>query len=195
MIDELAQTLTGYWGLFVLCALCGIALPIPEDVVLVWTGIRVASGHLALAPTVVVVGVGILTRDILGWAIGRWLGSRLLQHPRMVRWVGAARFARASAMLQNKGNRAVFLARGLVGMRLPVFVLAGAAGVPFAQFVLWDALGLVVSTTVLLAIGLYAGVPALETLRWLLRTFGWLPLLLVVLGALVVVIKLRTTEA
>lgn len=177
MIRDLVESITGYPGLFVLCATSGILVPLPEDFALLYAGVRLASGDWAWAPAVAVAVAGVLARDVIAWSIGRGLGGWLLESPRARRLLGGAKLDRARAMVSERGALAVLFGRFLVGFRSPVFVMSGAMGVSLRAFVLWDLLGLLVAVPVTISLGYAFGEPMADLAFWLLQRFR-----LVVLG-------------
>ena len=64
----------------------------------------------------------------------------------------------------------------MVGMRAPVFIVAGTSGLTYRQFILWDALGMAITAPTLLALGYYVGPPVLTwaeaVLPWLRNIIG-----------------------
>jgi membrane-associated protein len=143
----------GYAALFLACAGAGIVLPMTEDVPLLYAGIRIANGDAKWIPTLLVAIAGVLVRDLLAFLFGRVLGSAVLERPLVVRILGARRIERATRLVQDRGPAAVMIGRFLVGMRSPVFVVAGAGGVPPTTFLLVDGIGLCIAVPIALILG------------------------------------------
>lgn len=150
-----------YPTLFVACVLSGWLIPVPEDVVLLWAGLRIGEGVFAWAPTLLVSTAGVGLRDLLAWGFGR-LGGHLLETGWLSRLVSAKNVARARTWVVRHGNVAVFAGRFMVGFRVPVFVAAGAAGVPLRSFAWVDGLGLLIAVPVTIALGERYGVAFVE---------------------------------
>lgn len=161
---------TGWWGLFGLCATAGILNPVPEDLVLVWAGIQVEQGALALAPALGVTIAGVYVRDLVVFLLGRLVGEWLLAHRWTLRLLGAHRVARAIRLVENHGTAAVVIGRGLVGMRTPVFLAAGAAGVGFRRFAVLDGLGVLITVPLVIGVGWAVGSPAIDAIFWVARS-------------------------
>ena len=123
---------------FALCAASGLLLPLPEDVPVLLAGIAASTGEVTVLPAIGGALAGVLVRDLVLFGIGRLLGEAAFRRPLLVRLVGAKRLSFARAMVSGRGARAVFAGRFLIGVRAPVFVTAGALGLPLRDFVLWD---------------------------------------------------------
>ena len=169
MIDDALAAASGYTGLFTLCALAGLLIPIPEDVAVVFAGTQVHLGDVSLVPTLIVVGAGVLTRDTIAYSLGRLAGAPLLRHRWAGRLLGQHRLDWAQSLVQRRGGAAVLIARFAVGMKVPLFIVAGALRVPLLQFFAWDLLGAMVTVSVTVSLGYLFGPPLTEGTRWLLE--------------------------
>ncbi|MEZ4323042.1 MAG: VTT domain-containing protein [Myxococcota bacterium] len=153
--------------LFVACALSGIAIPLPEDLPLLAAGMTVERADqlvaLALAG-----GLGVLCRDAVFFGLGRAFGEGALRWRLVRRLIGDSRLESARQLVLARGGRAVLAARFLVGFRSAAFLVAGAMGVRVRDFVVWDAVALVVSVPVVLALGAVLGTPLTAAVLWVL---------------------------
>ncbi len=159
MIREFIQGISGYPGLLLACAASGLVLPVPEDFPLIYAGMRVADGTWGLPGVLAAAIVGVGIRDVLAWCLGRAIGTPLLHTGWVRRIVGASKIDRASDLVQRRGSVAVLMGRFFIGFRAPVFMVAGATGVPLRSFVLYDALGLVLMVPMSVAAGYAFGEP------------------------------------
>lgn len=167
MVRELLQGVTGYPGLFLICALSGVIIPVPEDIPLLYAGVNLQAGVNAWLPTLAVAIAGVWTRDVLVFLGGRLAGEALLQRAWVLRTFGAARISRARRLVDERGVWAVMIGRFLVGARAPVFMVAGAMGVGFRKFALWDAVGCILAVPLAVFLGYFFGEPLLESAEWL----------------------------
>ncbi|MCO4744983.1 MAG: DedA family protein [Proteobacteria bacterium] len=184
---ELLEGIGGYSGLFFFCAVSGIVFPVPEDVALMYAGMRVQAGEAAWLPTGLAALSGVFVRDAIAYGLGRLLGDWVLDHDLVRRFVGADRLDRARGLVDERGARAVLVGRFLVGFRAPVFMACGAARVPFMRFAGWDFLGLLVAVPAAAALGYVFGTPLIDGSFWLLghlRTTGLLVLALAIAAVL-----------
>ena len=103
MIQEWAERIGGYPGLVLFCAMSGIAIPLPEDVSLLYAGIKIANGTWDPVPTLVAALLGVGLRDVLVWAMGRVAGEKLLRSRWALRFIGEQKLERASALIERHG--------------------------------------------------------------------------------------------
>ncbi len=138
-------------SLFGVCFVSGVVVPIPEDVAILSAGWAVTEGRMGLGSAFLAAFAGTLLRDAVAFALGRFAGTRLLPAAERVfgtAWLDAARdrFARA-------GSRTIFLTRFAVGMRAPLYFVGGSLRFPMRRFLVLDAVGLTITTPLLLWIG------------------------------------------
>lgn len=153
-------------GLFLACAVAGILVPVPEDVALLLAGWEVGRGELSPIVAVVAGGLGVLTRDLTAFLVGRWIGPRIEHHPRVHRFIGERRLAWAHGVFARHGDRVVLVTRFAVGVRAPLYFVAGSLGMSLRRFLLADLAGLSVTVPLNLWIGARAGPDAVS---WLLE--------------------------
>lgn len=169
MIRDLLQSITGYPGLLLACIGSGLVVPLPEDFPLLYAGARVAAGEWSWSLVLLLGMVGVAIRDVIAWGIGRTLGDTMLHRPAIRRFLGGKKLDRASGMVRDHGALAVFFGRFFVGFRAPVFVVAGAGGIPLRAFLLYDGIGLLVAVPVTVVLGWAFGEPLAELVFWTLQ--------------------------
>ena len=167
MIRELVRSVAGYPGLLLMCMLSGVFLPLPEDFPLVYAGVAIAEGKFTWGPTLLVAFVGVGLRDICVYAMGRYLGSWLLESERSERWFKRERIQRAEKMVRDRGPLAVLVGRFLIGFRAPVFMVAGACKLPFRQFIFWDMVGMIFAVPGMIWLGWAFGEQITDVMFWL----------------------------
>ncbi|AVT38840.1 DedA family protein [Plantactinospora sp. BB1] len=142
--------------------LAGILVPAAGTMLAI--GLLARSGYLDLVTALVVCTVAAFAGDQLGYLHGRLAGARV-RAGRLARWIGVERWRRAEALVLDRGGPAILLGRWRAFGRTLVARVAGAAGVPYRRFVLFNAVGVAVWVpgTVLLGYGVgisYAGLTA-----------------------------------
>ena len=156
----------GYYAVFSVLVLCGMGLPLPEDITLVTAGIISALGEKNVHIMLVVAYFGVLCGDwmmyIIGWKFGphlrksRWF-SKLLTPKRMLQ---------TETLFLRYGNRLVFIARFLPGLRAPIYVMTGITRrISFWQFTLMDGLAALLSIPIFVYIGYYGA----ENSEWMMK--------------------------
>ncbi|MEV0809005.1 DedA family protein [Micromonospora sp. NPDC050200] len=142
--------------------LVGVVLPAASTMLAV--GLLARAGELDLGVALAVTTLAAFAGDQLGYWEGRLLGPRV-RNGRVGRWIGAARWRRAEALIATRGGTAVLVGRWTAFARTLVPRVAGMAGLPYRRFLLFDApaVAVWVPGTVLLgwAVGAVpAGLPA-----------------------------------
>ena len=173
MLDLLVRLFTenGYLAVFIILMICGFGLPIPEDISLVAGGVISGLGY-ANVDVMCAVGIaGVLAGDILMFVLGRIFGERALR----LRWVAYLLTPRRYALVQAKftryGNRLMFVARFLPGLRSPIYLTAGMTRrVSFMRFFLLDGLAALISVPVWVYLGHYGALNHEWLLTWLGRS-------------------------
>ncbi len=132
-------------------ALCGIPVPVPEDVLVMTVGWSLTQSQQSILLMVFVVYAGVLTRDSICFFAGRHLGSRVF------RWLGEERTARSRAWIERDGRRTIFAARFVPALRIPIFAVAGASGMSPRDFYLVDGSTILLTMTLQLSGGYFVG--------------------------------------
>ena len=186
-MPEGLDALTGYPALFAFCLFCGLGIPLPEDVPQAWAGMQIAAGRMEWIPALLTVFVAVLTRDLVVFGAGRFLGERAFRHPLALRFVGEARIDAARERVRTRGPVAVMIGRFLVGLRVGTFFVAGAMRVSGRDFLLYDGLALLLSAPHLVGAGYAFGEPVIRGVMTVAERMPWLVALVVVVVLVVVV--------
>ncbi|MFZ5493988.1 MAG: DedA family protein [Verrucomicrobiota bacterium] len=133
------------WGPFFVLLLCGLGLPVPEDVVLVTAG---ALGQIDGRPwleVTVVMYAGVMLGDSTIFFAGRYLGVRLRGARWFQRYFSAKKQAKVEDLFHRYHTWVLFVGRFLPGLRMPIFFTAGSTRVKFWKFFCLDGLAALVS--------------------------------------------------
>jgi undecaprenyl-diphosphatase len=105
------------------------------------SGFLAARGVFTVGDLIVVVALGAILGDSLGYELGRRLGRPWLL--RAGRWVGlhASHLDRSEAMFARHGGPTVLFGRFIGFLRALAPFIAGAARMPYRQFLLYNMLG------------------------------------------------------
>ncbi len=171
-----------YAGLFVVLALCGLGLPMPEDVALLAGGYLVHRGITRYPLTLVVALLGVVSGDNSLFFIGRHWGTGIVRYFGVSRPGSQMQIERIRGFMQRHGHRAIFYARFLAGLRALVYLSAGSFGVRPAVFLLYDLLGAVISVPVVVSLGYLFG----RQLEMIVRFLGGFERLLLMVAVLCV---------
>jgi membrane protein DedA with SNARE-associated domain len=170
-----------YLGLFLVLMLCGLGMPIPEDIALLAGGYLVHRGITRYTITLGVSLLGVVVGDNSLFFLGRRFGSGLVRYFGLERPRRKLQIERIQDFMQRHGHRAIFYARFLAGLRALIYLTAGSFGVRPAVFFMYDLLGAVISVPVVVTIGYLFGTQ-LERIVRLLGGFERLILVVTILS-------------
>jgi membrane protein DedA with SNARE-associated domain len=144
----------GYIAVFLALILCGAGLPLPEDITLVAGGIITGLGYGDVHTMVGVGMAGVLMGDSTMFLLGRHFGGRIMRWRVVARLLTPERYAKVQEKFEKYGNRLMFVARFLPGMRTAVFITAGATHrVGFLRFLLLDGMAAAISVPLWVYLG------------------------------------------
>lgn len=136
----------GYVAVFLALMICGAGLPLPEDITLVAGGVIAGLGYANVHAMFALAMFGVLLGDCAIFLLGRHYGSRILQWRFVASILTPARYARVQDKFHRYGNRVLFIARFLPGMRTTVYLTAGMTHrVSFLRFLLLDGTAALIS--------------------------------------------------
>lgn len=147
----------GYLAVFVVLVLCGLGLPIPEEITLIGAGLVVYEGRAELPVMIAVTVLGILAGDSMLLFMGRHFGPTLLDRPFFRKLLHAERMSRVRKQFDKHGVKAVFFARFFAGIRACVYFTAGTLGMRYRVFVLLDLAGALISAPISVWLGFHFG--------------------------------------
>jgi membrane protein DedA with SNARE-associated domain len=153
IVDAIAQY--PYIGVALVFLLCGLGLPLPEEIGLLAAGYVCAKfpDKATLQWMMVWCAAAIVAGDILPYVLGRVFGVRLLR----LRWlrylVTRQRLAMFDRWFRKRGDTVIFLARFLAGIRVVAFFTAGTMKMPWRRFLMLDGLGILLLVPALTWLG------------------------------------------
>jgi membrane protein DedA with SNARE-associated domain len=140
-----------------LATLSTCVVPLPEESALLAAGYAARIGSVHLGGAVLAAWAAVMVGDTLGYAIGRFFLASLLHTRAGRRILPDAWRIWAEQFAARHGDRAVFLARFLVGVRGFVYFAIGAARHSFLRFLAVNAAAAVVEVGALVALGFALG--------------------------------------
>ncbi len=156
----------GYWAVLFVLIICGFGVPIPEDITLVSGGViaglypESVNSHLMLLVSM----IGVLIGDSCMYWLGRIYGTRILRFRPMRKIVTLKRLKMVRDKFAQYGNRVLFVARFLPGLRAPIYMVSGITRrVSYTRFVLIDFCAAIISVP----IWVYLGEFGAKNLHWL----------------------------
>lgn len=145
----------GSLALFILLALGIVALPIPEETLLVFTGLLLSKGKLHFSTTIFSAFLGSMTGITTSYMIGRTLGKYALLH--YFGWAGIteAKLHQAHDWFEKYGKWLLFFGYFIPGVRHFTGVVAGVTLLEYPVFALFAYLGAALWVVTFLSIGYF----------------------------------------
>ncbi|MFN0007666.1 MAG: DedA family protein, partial [Planctomycetota bacterium] len=134
-----------YLAPFTVLFLCGLGLPLPEEVALIGAGILLYQDSVEFVPITLTCSAAILLGDSVPYWIGRHWGLAALRGKWLSKILHPERFAKLERRFTEHGNWVVFSCRFMPGLRIPGYFVAGTLGMSYWRFLLLDGLGVLVS--------------------------------------------------
>ena len=147
---------------------CGFGLPLPEDVTLVAGGILSSRDIIDFKFTVAVCMVGVLAGDGTIFFLGSRYGKRLRRAKFFSLVLPEKRDAAVKSIFDKYGDKVIFMARFMPGLRTPLFFATGSYHVPFWKFFMLDGLAALISVPLWVYVGYLFGAN-LEELERVMR--------------------------
>jgi membrane protein DedA with SNARE-associated domain len=167
MFDQIVTAMTEYPYLVVAVVflLCGLGLPLPEEIVLLASGYFCAKypDKADLPSMMAVCATAILIGDLVPFVLGRVFGARLLRLRWMRYLVTKQRLASFDRWFRRRGDMVIIIARFLAGLRVVAFFTAGTMKMPWRRFLFLDGLGIALMVPLLTWLG-FRGASFIKTM-------------------------------
>jgi membrane protein DedA with SNARE-associated domain len=167
------DALTIYGIGFAVIVVCGLGLPIPEDITLLTMGYMTylpmpdgtARPHASVVLAVIAGYAGVMIGDGIMFHLGAHYGLRLAGRRPFCWVITEQRVESARQFLVRHGPKVLFSARFMPGIRSVVFFTSGALGTPYRRFVIYDGLAALLSVPFFVVAGWYWG----EDIHWVIE--------------------------
>ncbi|MBM4783898.1 MAG: DedA family protein [Archangiaceae bacterium] len=148
-----------YLVVFGILFVCGLGLPLPEDVSLILGGYLVHDGKAQLELMMLTGYLGIIVGDSMIFTFGRRFGSKVGSKPTgfFARIVTPEKRARVEQLFKKHGEKIIMLARFLPGVRAVTYFTAGSVGMKWRRFVLYDSIAALGSAPIFVYLGFKFG--------------------------------------
>jgi membrane protein DedA with SNARE-associated domain len=160
MFEQLVAAMTDYPYLVVgiVFVVCGLGLPLPEEIVLLAAGYFCAKRpDLASLPWMMLwSAAAILAGDLLPFLAGKVFGARLLRLRWMRYLVTKKRLANFDRWFRRRGDLVILIARFVAGLRMVAFFTAGTMKMRWSRFLLLDGLGIGLLVPLLTLLGFHS---------------------------------------
>jgi len=181
----------GYPVVFFGVMLENAGLPIPGETILLVAG-YFSTGHnpdvnLNIFVVMIVACIGAVLGDNAGFAIGHHYGRGILLRFGRFVFLTPQRLEHLENYFKSHGNKTVFVARFITGLRVFAAVLAGASGMRWRIFLIYNVAGAIVWSLVITTLGYLFG----ESLPLLIKWVGRSGTILLVIAIVIAVIAWR----
>jgi len=133
------------WGLFALLVLCGLGLPLPEDIILVTAGALSAANESAWGSVACLMYAGVMLGDSTIFLAGKYWGGPILRGRLFRKVFSERKHDKVERLFARYGALVLFWGRFLPGLRMPIFFTAGSMRVPYAKLLMFDGLAALIS--------------------------------------------------
>lgn len=172
ILDQFQGTPLSLWGPFVVLLLCGLGLPVPEDIVLISAGALGVLDDRSWLQVSAVMYLGVVGGDSITFFAGRFFGMRLRASPRFQRIFPPAKQDKVEALFERHGSTGMFLGRFLPGLRAPIFFTAGSMKVSYWKFLCFDGFAALLSVPFFVWLGHWLWVTFQDDIEQLNRTLA-----------------------
>lgn len=146
-----------YYVMFAILIACGFGFPMPEDIVLITGGMLASRDIVDFWVVNAVCMAGVLGGDSAVFLIGRRFGPALKQKKFFRRIVSERIDKRVDRVIQKYGDKVIFMARFMPGLRTPIFMTCGIYQVRYWKFFALDGLAALISVPLWIYVGLIFG--------------------------------------
>lgn len=136
---------TPYLLIFAVLLACGLGLPIPEDITLFVGGMLAYYGVVNVWVMIVVCMAGVLIGDSTIFMLGQKYGREMTKKPFFSNYLSPERLEIVKQKFHEKGNKVIFAARFMPGLRAPTFFSAATLHLPFRVFFFYDGMAALIS--------------------------------------------------
>ncbi len=146
-----------YFLLFGILLACGLGLPIPEDITLFAAGFAAYYGLAHLWIVIIVAYLGVIIGDSVMFYLGAVYGRKLTKRWLFHKLLPDERLKVVRTKFHKKGNKLIFVARFMPGLRAPIFFSAGTLHLPYRVFLFYDGLAALISVPIIIGAVYYFG--------------------------------------
>lgn len=174
-----------YLGVIAVFVMCGVGLPIPEEIILVLGGYLCYLGHAVWVQMMAACALGIASGDVIPFLLGRVFGPKLLRLRLMRLIVNRQRLFLFDRWFRRRGDMVIVIARFVPGLRVVAFFTAATMHMRLRRFVTLDFLGIAVVVPLFTWIGKHFGPEIQQAIRWIQRVEKGILIASIVAGCVV----------
>jgi membrane protein DedA with SNARE-associated domain len=161
LIKYFSDSPLSLWGPFMVLILCGLGLPVPEDIVLVTAGALGEIDGRKWYEVSALMYAGVMLGDSTIFLAGRYFGARMRGSRWFQRYFSQKKQDKVEDLFDRYHSWVLFVGRFLPGLRAPIFFTAGSTRVKYWKFFFFDGLAALISVPFFVWLG-----------HWLWAKFG-----------------------
>jgi membrane protein DedA with SNARE-associated domain len=185
----------GYLGVAGMLFLEDFGVPVPGEIMLIAAAVFAGAGQMNIAVVFAVGVIAAVVGDNIGFAVGHFGGRPLAERFGRYVFLTPERLDKAQAFFNRQGGKVVTIARFIDGLRQLNGLLAGIAGMHWAKFLAYNALGAVLWVGTWCAVGFLAGEHIAEIYDEFERYKWYVIAAIVVVVAIVITHRVRRGRA
>ena len=155
-LEDLLNT-WGYGVVFAAMVLESAGLPLPGETVTLLGGYAAGSGHLNLAGVIAAASSGAMLGDSIGYWVGRRAGWPLLLRVGRLLRQSPEQMETLRIQFLNHAGKSVLLGRFVAVLRVVAGPMAGAVGMPYGRFLVFNCTGAVLWATTMVSLAWLGG--------------------------------------
>ena len=155
-LEDLLNT-WGYGVVFAAMVLESAGLPLPGETVTLLGGYAAGSGHLNLAGVIAAASSGAMVGDSIGYWVGRRAGWPLLLRVGRLLRQSPEQMETLRIQFLNHAGKSVLLGRFVAVLRVVAGPMAGAVGMPYARFLVFNCTGALLWATTMVSLAWLGG--------------------------------------
>lgn len=169
-----------YLAIFVILLLCGLGIPIPEDITLIAGGILTYYGVCDVWLMIAVGLAGVLIGDSFVFWLGHHFGRKLLKRWPFRVFIDEAKIDSIKTRLHQHGAKLLFSARFMPGVRSTVFFASGLLHYPFRKMIFYDGLAALISVPAIIYSVYYFGDFLEAVIKWIKKVEGGIVAIIII---------------
>jgi membrane protein DedA with SNARE-associated domain len=162
----------GYWIVFFGVMLENAGVPVPGETILLAAGFFASGGHFSLILVMAIATFGAVLGDNCGYWIGHKVGRKVLIKYGKYVMLTETRFQFMEKYFHSHGDKTVLVARFITGFRVFTALFAGATGMLWRKFLIFNMLGAVLWAVVITLLGYFFG-KSWDLLERYIKGAGW----------------------
>lgn len=181
----------GYIAVFGMLLLCGLGVPVPEDISIIAGGIISGLGYTNVHIMCIISFFGVLAGDVIVYSLGKYFGVQIFNRKIGKRLLNSSWYDRILKSFQKNGKMVLFAARFMPGLRAPIYLTAGITKFTgFWTFVLIDGFAALISVPIWTYLGYYGASNMDSLIKWMKNTKIGILIVLVVIVSVYFITKI-----